>query len=459
MGLFSSIFDPGNVFGGNEGGVNLTGIFDPGGTALSAGGMAPDFYGDINGKIDDWASDVTAFEKSNFSDMFKKLKNDPSQLLIGAGDPFSAKAWGKVTGKEYDPYVNQWGGATEQSYQRAEDKGIDTSNARGAHQVAQAIASYYGTAGLGSALGAAGNAAGIGAGAGQVLGGAAIGGGNAWANGQNFMQGAAQGGLGGYLSGIDYAGASGMGDSMNGVFRKGFNGAVGGGLSAGLSGDNVGQGALMGAGKGVAGGLYDSYTGGGDSLGDQQGSLGGNLRDEFGENTTTIGNNPGQSNANAQVLAMGNQAPAGFAAAARQQEGPQESSAVDSFIAALSGGAQKVGGMNGLANLASQAMGMYDNNRNRRRAKEQANDLKNLYSANSPYAQQMRQRMERQDAAAGRRSQYGTRETELAAKMADTQARMAPQLQSLYNQESQARFGMARDGLLAGRNLYNMFGK
>jgi hypothetical protein len=144
MGFLSGLLDPGNVFNSREGGVSLTGMFDPAGAALNAGGAMPDFYDKINGSIDDWAGDVYDFEKSNFSDMWKKFKDDPTQLLIGAGDPFSAKVWSKATGKDYDPYVNQMGGATNDAYESAERKGIDTSNARGAHQVAQAIASFYG---------------------------------------------------------------------------------------------------------------------------------------------------------------------------------------------------------------------------------------------------------------------------------------------------------------------------
>ena len=46
------------------------------------------------------------------------------------------------------------------------------------------------------------------------------------------------------------------------------------------------------------------------------------------------------------------------------------------------------------------------------------NQLDQLFTPESPYAQEARRQMERKDAAAGRRSQYGTRETELAANMA-----------------------------------------
>ena len=44
--------------------------------------------------------------------------------------------------------------------------------------------------------------------------------------------------------------------------------------------------------------------------------------------------------------------------------------------------------------------------------------LDQLFTPDSPYAKEARRQMERKDAAAGRRSQYGTRETELAAQLA-----------------------------------------
>lgn len=46
------------------------------------------------------------------------------------------------------------------------------------------------------------------------------------------------------------------------------------------------------------------------------------------------------------------------------------------------------------------------------------NQLDQLFTPDSPYALEARRQMERKDAAAGRRSQYGTRETELAAQLA-----------------------------------------
>lgn len=58
----------------------------------------------------------------------------------------------------------------------------------------------------------------------------------------------------------------------------------------------------------------------------------------------------------------------------------------------------------------------------RKAYKENTNQLRNLFSPTSPYAIQARQAMERRDAAKGRRSQYGPRETQLAALLTDKQA-------------------------------------
>jgi hypothetical protein len=448
MGFLSGLIDPGNFFGGNSGGVSLSGIFDPAGAALSGAGAMPDFYDNATGKIDDWAGDLYDFEKSQLSDWARRFKNDPTQLLIGAGDPFSAKMWGGITGKEYEPYVNQMGGPTEGAYQSAERKGVNTSNSRGSHQIAGAIASYFGGGALGNLAGAAGTATGIGANAGQALGGAAVGAGNAWANNGDVMQGALSGGLGGYLGNMDYG--SGLGFE-NEALRRGFNGAVGGAANSALSGGNIGEGALMGGAKGAAGGIYDMYNAG--DMPDV-GTIGGTMQDEYGESSATMGGAtlPIQQQANDQ------RAQALSASYGTNSVSPSSSSAVDSFINAISGGGGNRLSMGNIGDFAAQAMGMYDNNRQRRRAKEQAAGLANLYSPNSPYAQSMRQQLERKDAAAGRRSQYGPREAELAARLTDSQARMAPTLNSLYNQENQARTNMYRDGLRLGRGLYSIYG-
>jgi len=75
--------------------------------------------------------------------------------------------------------------------------------------------------------------------------------------------------------------------------------------------------------------------------------------------------------------------------------------------------------------------------------------LQQLYSPDSPYAQMLRQQLARQDAARGRRSQYGVRETELAAKLAQNQASVlnSPQYQQLMQGANRGVYGTALGAL------------
>lgn len=85
-------------------------------------------------------------------------------------------------------------------------------------------------------------------------------------------------------------------------------------------------------------------------------------------------------------------------------------------------GQSSFGIADGIGGLAS----LYGNYRQSQMYKQQANDLSSMFSANSPYAQQLRQQLSRQDAASGRRSQYGPREVELQAKLAQMASGTAP---------------------------------
>lgn len=108
-------------------------------------------------------SDIGQFERVNLGYMWDKLRDDPERAFIGAIDPFSSWMWGGILGKEYDPVINQLGGPagggplatgnTGGVYQRAQDKGIDTTYSAGSHDIAELIASFYGGAGASSGLG------------------------------------------------------------------------------------------------------------------------------------------------------------------------------------------------------------------------------------------------------------------------------------------------------------------
>jgi hypothetical protein len=110
------------------------------------------------------------------------------------------------------------------------------------------------------------------------------------------------------------------------------------------------------------------------------------------------------------------------------------------------GGARMGPWQAGLGALAS----MYGYNRANDSLKTQAKGLGSLYSPNSPYAQQLKQALARQDAASGRRSQYGTREVELQARLAELNSRNAPMLAQLNAGRDANRQKMLMDMLGLG---------
>jgi hypothetical protein len=116
----------------------------------------------------------------------------------------------------------------------------------------------------------------------------------------------------------------------------------------------------------------------------------------------------------------------------------------------LTGGDLVKGGLNFMQNRA-----------NSKQLKGQQASLEGLYGQNSPYAQSMRQQLERRDAASGRRSQYGPREVELQAALAGNAAKLAPTLNQLGTQRIQNRNqGHAALGQMLNKSgfLQNLFG-
>lgn len=72
--------------------------------------------------------------------------------------------------------------------------------------------------------------------------------------------------------------------------------------------------------------------------------------------------------------------------------------------------------------LANAGYGAYQNYQQQQAQKAYMDQINNEFSPNSPYAQQMAQTLARQDAAAGRNSQGGTRAVQLAAALAQAHA-------------------------------------
>ena len=96
------------------------------------------------------------------------------------------------------------------------------------------------------------------------------------------------------------------------------------------------------------------------------------------------------------------------------------SSPWSSFLSTLTGTAGKAGGSL-LSQLISAGGTAYQGQRQAGQYNDVINTINNLYSPDSPYAQQMQQALARKDSAAGRNSQYGSRAVELAAAL--TQAK------------------------------------
>lgn len=109
------------------------------------------------------------------------------------------------------------------------------------------------------------------------------------------------------------------------------------------------------------------------------------------------------------------------------------------------GGTGNGGGMD-WGQLAAGLGGMYMANRQAGDAGAAASgiqsgvnqQLSDMFGPNSAYAQQLRKELERKDAASGRRSQYGAREVELQAKLAQMQAQYAPSLMNSMVGQQQA---------------------
>lgn len=106
--------------------------------------------------------DVGSFESFNLGEMLNKLGKDPERAFIGAGDPFSSSVWGSILGKDYEPVVDQYGGASADTYDKAKAAGINTGPGATMHGIARAITSAFAGGAGASALGggAAGGAAG-----------------------------------------------------------------------------------------------------------------------------------------------------------------------------------------------------------------------------------------------------------------------------------------------------------
>lgn len=97
---------------------------------------------------------------------------------------------------------------------------------------------------------------------------------------------------------------------------------------------------------------------------------------------------------------------------------------------------------------------LYQGYKNNKESGGQLSSLQGMYGQNSPYAKVLQQQLSRRDAAGGRRSQYGPREVELQAALANAASRNAPAI----NQLLQMRQGQRGQKVSQLAGLYQQMG-
>lgn len=109
-----------------------------------------------------WMSDLLKGNRHWFKEQGKAIKDNPERLLLGAMTPVGSKLWSGITGKDYKPVLDAWGGPSADVYASGEAKGINMDAAHNSHRVARMVAAAAmagGAAGGGEGAGASGGSA------------------------------------------------------------------------------------------------------------------------------------------------------------------------------------------------------------------------------------------------------------------------------------------------------------
>lgn len=292
--------------------------------------------------------------------------------------------------------------------------------------------------GLGSAAGGAAGASSIG-GLESALGGASLFGpaaGTGTAIGSSTLGALGGGGLGlADLGSLGAAGA-GLGGALGGAAGGLFNDGLG---SAGLAGlGSLGETSTLGGfgGADVGGGLASATNtglGAGDSLGAGVGDAaitGSSMTPGYSPNAALYGPNvavpesgalSGTTGLSAEGAQLAGNATR-FTMPTTLQTALYRANDALSPIGGLSG-LKTAGNVLGIGSKLFGAYQSYQQQQARQKAyQNQLGQIDQLYSPDSAYAQQMAKGLAARDAAQGRRSQYGTRATELAAALTNSRA-------------------------------------
>jgi hypothetical protein len=423
----SNLFDPSNIFSGDKGDI-INNSLDPVGGFIDNFGLDPWGANDLHNDVGNWMDDLGDANSAMAQNRWRNWrKRDGPQRALMSGDLYaSGTPWGtkinnEVFQRDDKPVWDSLGGKTADDYRYAESRGENTNNNRGVDAFGKTIGNGFLNAftfGLGST---AANAL------------------DSWGYGDNngaedAIKKAGKNYLLDYVGGPYATTASNLYESSQGDRKDILTGIAGAGLK------HSGQ---IGTGMDYLKNMFNNENDMPDV-----GTIGGTASEDnggvfSGENSSTLGGGitPYQANADTQrQQVMGVQ---------------QTSNPVQQFLQAFtSGGSGGKGIQGGYGDMAASLFGMYNANKQRRRMQQQADSLASLFSPDSPYAQMARQKMERKDAAAGRRSQYGPREMQLAALLADRQSSTMPQQQKYADAISGYDNQLVRNGLNFGNSLY-----
>ena len=307
--------------------------------------------------------------------------------------------------------------------------------------------------------------------------------------------------------GLGSAGAGALGGGVYGGMTGGPTGAVRGAVTGGLTGSNPAQyagienkglqnmfnsgvggtsSALLGGSslpQALTAGAMSAGTAGLNALGNKGGSFMSDIFDKF-SGGDELGDLPGNMvtgndpyNATPEMYSdqgarFDNSAGLNYGYAPQSQESSmlpdqQAQSFSPSNFSMPNMGA--VGGFvgNHLGDLATGLYGIYNNRRQQKALSGQMNQmqdwynknnetnqtamktLQDLYSNNSPYAAQLRNKLTAQAAATGRRSNISGRETQLQAALADKYASVLPQITSMQNEQNRMGSALAQANIQA----------
>ena len=372
-----------------------------------------------------YASDIISYEGANLDRWGKHAQNNPVQLVMGAEDPFTTDLWNNATGSHWTSGVNQYGGPSDETRRDIRRSGYNTGPGEAMHSMARAIVNSKASD---KASGSMSDGEG---------------GGGYEADTTDYSGGG---------NGGSYPG-DGWSDSYDGSSPNWWDGA--GGVDVTEGAQNAA--AVVNSTDNLSTGLQDLY--------DQPAMDVGNPADDFASEATSSYTAPDWWN---KISKYGTQLAKHETNKAVRKEinqtqgGRDLTKGYDMYNGYTNyQGTPGINGNNGQGGndgfdwvgAATGLAGLYQGNQahdaldKQRQALQSSQDmarqqyqnmptLDSMYGPNSPYAQQMRQTLARQDAKAGRNSQYGPREAQYQAHMADKGAQYASsqaQAASHYN--------------------------